>query len=99
MHRSHSKLWADCRLCCCPSRGYALRLIHSITAADLARWHQGTPIDWVTESHEIAEDIIYRQLLENSAALPASYGAQMLPVVDAQLEKAGIRLARILNQE
>ena len=38
-----------------------------------------------------------RRIADGLGALPASYEAAALPVVNVQLERAGIRLAAVLN--
>ncbi len=79
-------------------RAYALRLEHSITPADLARWRGGSPIDWANESHGIAVRVIYGELQHAPGPLPESYEQAALPIVNEQLEKAGVRLAATLNE-
>lgn len=78
-------------------RSYALRLNRHITPADAARWQTGTPEGWADESHEIAVELIYGKLT-HSGTLPDSYERAALPVVDKQIERAGIRLAVVLNR-
>jgi hypothetical protein len=79
-------------------RAYALELARSITPAGLARWQGGAPADWANESYEIARRLIYGEWPHEPGPLPASYERMALPVVDAQLEKAGVRLAAALNR-
>jgi S1/P1 Nuclease len=76
-------------------RAYALKLAQSIKPADAARWHDGTAAEWATESHEIAK----RSYGESHEAreLQIFYEHDCLPVVNLQLEKAGVRLAALLN--
>ncbi len=78
-------------------RGYALKLIKSIDQEDLAKWQEGSVIDWVNESYRLAVNVIYKNLPSETIPLPESYGMEMLPVVDGQLERAGVRLATVLN--
>lgn len=79
---------------------------------------EGTPDDWVWESHLVAERDVYQRLHipvepvefpANCAAAPAAitelrlhiqaaYIEEMKPVVRGQLEKAGLRLAKLLNE-
>lgn len=77
-------------------RGYALRLASGITAAERERWSQGTPAAWADEAHGVAVRSIYGTL-PHAGVLPPSYAADALPLVDAQLERAGVRLAAVLN--
>jgi hypothetical protein len=78
-------------------RSYALRLDPQITPADTAAWQKGTPADWANESHAFAVTLIYGKLA-HSGTLPDNYERAALPVAGQQLERAGIRLAALLNQ-
>jgi nuclease S1 len=70
-----------------------------ITPADKKLWAKGTLEDWALESHRLARDVAYKRLPAGSPpALGQAYLAAATPVVETQLEKAGIRLASILNQ-
>ncbi len=77
-------------------RGYALQLAREITEEKRAIWAQGNPVSWADESHRIAAQVIYGEL-PNSGTLPDSYEAIALPVVNEQLERAGVRLATVLR--
>jgi hypothetical protein len=77
-------------------RGYALRLAQSISPAELKLWQGGSAVDWANESHAIAVRVIYGSL-SHAGSLPASYENAALPVVNRQLERAGVRLAAVLN--
>ena len=77
-------------------RGYAMQLTRSITQAELTQWSQGDPISWANGSHDMAASVVYKEL-QHAGALPDSYEAQALPIVNGQLQRAGVRLARILN--
>jgi hypothetical protein len=78
-------------------RAYAVELARRIRRADLARWGGGTAVDWANDSHAIAGRVIYGELPNEPGALQATYERRALPVVNEQLEKAGVRLASILN--
>ncbi len=77
-------------------RSYALNLARQIGPADILAWQTGTPEQWANESHDIATKVIYGEL-PHAGRLPASYERAVLPIVDRQLERAGVRLAWILN--
>jgi hypothetical protein len=77
-------------------RAYALRLARSITPEQLKRWRIGTGAWWADESHAIAVKVIYGTL-PHGGALPDGYETVALPIVNEQLEKAGVRLAMVLN--
>jgi len=78
-------------------RAYALRLVKSITPAEIAKWRGGSAADWANESHAIAQRIIYGELPHEPGYLPSSYERAALPIVNEQLEKAGVRVAAVLN--
>lgn len=74
-------------------RDYALRLVHEITPEQVAAWQRGSTIEWANESHRVAVETIYGKLDHRSGPLPASYEDAALPIVNEQLERAGVRLA------
>jgi hypothetical protein len=78
-------------------RAYALKLARSITPAEIQAWGTGSAASWANESHAVAVQVIYGALPHSPGVLPSSYEAKALPVVDQQLERAGVRLATILN--
>jgi hypothetical protein len=78
-------------------RSCALGLHRQITLAETASWQTGTPAEWANESHAIAVKLIYAGLA-HSGTLPADYERTALPVIDEQRERAGIRLAVLLDQ-
>jgi S1/P1 Nuclease len=53
-------------------------------------------ISWANEAHDLATSSVYGEL-QHAGALPDSYEAQALPIVNEQLERAGVRLAKVLN--
>ena len=76
-----------------------------ITPDQAAAWSRGTAADWAQESFGVARTVAYSL---NSPAgcsqdaapisLPAAYVAAAQAAADLQLEKAGVRLAWVLNQ-
>jgi len=77
----------------------AAELNSRITPAEKAAWVRGSVEDWAMESHTLAVQIAYGKLPhENMPNLGDDYFNTALPVVELQIEKAGIRLASILNQ-
>jgi hypothetical protein len=53
-------------------------------------------VDWALESHRAAVDTAYD--LPPDRVLGDEYADMALPVIDDMLAKAGVRLARVLNE-
>jgi hypothetical protein len=71
------------------------------------KWSQGTVESWAEESHQAAVDTTYGKLpvkpvagTPNTTPIPldAAYQQAAIPVIRTQIEKAGDRLARLLNE-
>jgi hypothetical protein len=77
-------------------RRYALTLARSITQQQAALWRGGSQ-DWANESYRIAVSVIYKRLPDADGILPMSYEADVLPIMNEQLQRAGVRLAAVLN--
>ena len=74
-----------------------------VTPDDEASWGRGAPADWANESFGVAKRVIYAGLsgqggTEAPIILPRDYAARMRPVTATQLERAGVRLALLLNE-
>jgi hypothetical protein len=78
-------------------RAYALRLLRDITPEKITAWRAGSTVDWANESHAVAVTAIYGRLPRDAGTLPAAYENEALPLVNEQLERAGVRLAFALN--
>jgi hypothetical protein len=74
--------------------------------SDRRDWEQGSISDWIAESHALALDRVYAPLpvaascgkrITGVVALGEAYYASAAPVIDLQIRKAGVRLARVLN--
>jgi S1/P1 Nuclease len=77
----------------------AAELESKITAQDRAEWDKGSLGDWVLEGHRLAQTVAYGDLpAGDPAPISAAYEGQADPVIKTQLEKAGVRLAYLLNQ-
>ena len=77
----------------------AEQLAPTITATQKTQWEQGTLEDWALESHWLARSVAYKRLPPGATPqLGEDYLAAATPVVEIQLEKAGIRLAYLLNK-
>jgi hypothetical protein len=79
----------------------AAALIARITSSQIAQWQQQTPRDWSLEAFDIARTDVYGKLPTPDSSgkyrLPASYVSNARSVVATQLSRAGVRLAKILN--
>ncbi len=84
-------------------RELATELEKRITDNEKASWPTGEEKDWAFESYIIAKTQIYPGFEPGpqdytDTPLPRDYYRKMRPIVDQQLEKAGIRLAYVLNE-
>jgi hypothetical protein len=78
-------------------RNYALQLVREITLAKRRRWSRGDPVAWANESYRIAVRAVYGRL-PHCGALSEDYETAALPIANEQLERAGVRLAKVLNE-
>jgi hypothetical protein len=78
-----------------------------LSERDKAAWEKGSTPDWIAESHAIARDFAYAALpvpascphkIAGVVALGEAYYDQAAPAIEIQIRKAGIRLARVLNE-
>lgn len=77
----------------------AAELESRITPQDQAEWQKGTIEDWVMEGHRLAQTVAYGDLSsDDPAPINPEYERRADPAVERQLEKAGVRLASILNK-
>jgi hypothetical protein len=80
----------------------ASTLDSKITEENILAWENGTASDWAFESFSIAKNKIYKDFpnagpTSKTVKLSKNYYKSMRPTAEEQLEKAGIRLAYILN--
>jgi hypothetical protein len=76
----------------------AARLARSVTPAQKKEWQQGSPKHWTWESHLLAVRVVYATLPPgNPKQLDADYARRASIVSEEQLAKAGIRLAKLLD--
>ncbi len=77
-------------------------LTRSITPAEKANWSRGSVEDWAQESFEAAKRVTYGRLPKGAPGQPVrlgkDYEEQAAPIVRRQIEKAGVRLAAVLNE-
>lgn len=84
-------------------RALATTLEGEISDQEKKAWMKLDEKNWAFESYMIAKTKVYKGLDPGAQdytdnPLPSSYYGQMRPIVDEQLEKAGIRLAFVLNE-
>jgi hypothetical protein len=76
-------------------------LVGRITDDQVRQWSQGSPSDWALESFALARDRAYGLLpppgASGSYRLSSCYVRDASGVVAGQLSKAGVRLAKLLN--
>jgi hypothetical protein len=80
----------------------AAQIAARITPALARQWQGGTPEQWANEGFAVAKRQIYAQFPGNGATqasivLNPDYTAHEGPIAAAQLAKAGVRLAEVLN--
>ena len=78
-----------------------------ITDGDRIAWEQGSISDWTAESHRIARDTVYALLpvaascarrIVRVVAIDRAYYTNAAPLIEVQIRRAGVRLARVLNE-
>jgi hypothetical protein len=87
-------------------RGEQAIIASRVSRAQKAQWEQGSIADWMNESHEIARAFVYPALpvgfacsrrIDGVVAIDDVYYSRAAPIVEQQIRKAGIRLARVVN--
>jgi S1/P1 Nuclease len=77
-----------------------------IDESDRRMWERGSIADWMAESHALAREKVYAALpvaascsdkITEVVAIADAYYAVAAPVIEIQIRKAGVRLARVLN--
>lgn len=80
----------------------AQELIAEISPRRLRSWRRGSTADWAMESFEVCKTEIYGKLPppdgRGEYALDARYAADAAVTVRRQLQRAGVRLAEVLNE-
>ncbi|MBI2316357.1 MAG: hypothetical protein HYU75_04860, partial [Betaproteobacteria bacterium] len=79
----------------------------AISEGEKAAWQQGTLADWIGESHALARDFVYPALrvgascsrkIRRVVAVREAYYSKAAPIIEVRIRKAGVRLARVLNE-
>jgi hypothetical protein len=96
-------VWDSALLDRMPQKEDALFAEYSKDSAKHAKkWSKGTVNDWAEEAHKASVKITYGRLPKVAAGTPvpidAKYEKKADPLVKEQIEKAGARLARVLNE-
>lgn len=86
-----------------PEVSVAARLASKIKQSDRESWSQGTVKFWANETWTVAKRAIYGSFPGSGAIdapiiLPSSYANGQTAVVALQLQRAGVRLASVLNR-
>jgi len=72
------------------------------SARHAKKWSRGTVEDWAEENHKVAQKLTYGKLPKVAAGalepIGAAYEKKADPAIGIQIEKAGARLARVLNE-
>jgi S1/P1 Nuclease len=88
------------------AREAATELLKTITPARIESWTHSAPMDWANESFAIAEQARTEYCIRQGAScdhplgkvkIDAAYVAVNTPIVRDQLQKAGVRLAHMLD--
>ncbi|MEW6542772.1 MAG: S1/P1 nuclease [Nitrospirota bacterium] len=74
---------------------YARHLTRWLRGQPVAEWERGTVLDWTLEAHRVAVAQAYAVPADRQ--LGADYLRAMRPALDTMLAKAGVRLAKMLN--
>ena len=78
-----------------------------ITDGDRIAWETSSISDWTAESHRIARDAVYPLLpvaascstkIVEVVAIDRAYYVKAAPLIEVQIRRAGVRLARVLNE-
>lgn len=83
-----------------PVSNYADKLLAKIGKKDAEGWAKGTPIDWANESVKVSRDVVYAGVPAGGdpPKLDQNYVDRAGEAIDLQIEKAGVRLANVLNR-
>lgn len=79
-------------------RQFARQLNRSITLEKKNQWSGGTPDEWSNESRALVLDVGYRLQFSKRRELSLNYIREGQSIVEERLQRAGIRLAEMLNR-
>ena len=103
------KIWDSCILSQMPEANsliqYAQGLNGEITAQDKTSYESGSATGWLLDAHRLAIDNAYREIptptgsgINFRSTIPVNYYRDNEIIVETQFKRAGIRLAKILNE-
>jgi hypothetical protein len=76
---------------------WAQRLDQAINSEESRGWQTLDVVGWANESYKLTVDVVYGRLPSDSA-IGDDYYRSALRVAEVQLQKAGVRLAHVLNR-
>lgn len=85
-------------------KDFVVRLDESMKEEDRKTWKLGTADEWAAENHRIAAEYAYKAAdgtalgKTGTIELDDAYVKRNTPIVRMQLQKAGLRLAAVLNE-
>ena len=68
------------------------------TAAEIKKWQSDAPILWAWESYQISTQVYEEIAAMKGNNIDNAYYEAHIPVIESRIEKAGIRLAGVLNE-
>jgi len=94
-------IWDGALLNRMPPEDQLLPELERAAACNQKKWRKGTVEQWADQNHKAAQKIVYGGLgpapQEAPATISASYEQAADTLIKEQLEKAGVRLAAVLN--
>jgi hypothetical protein len=95
-------LWDSGLLSKMPAEDDLFAVYSRESARHARKWSKGTVYVWAEEAHKAAQKITYGKLPKVAAGaaepIGAAYEQEADPLIRLQIEKAGARLARVLNE-
>jgi hypothetical protein len=78
----------------------AAELENRVTSQERVQWTHGSIEEWVLEGHRLAQSVVYEALGNGDPVrITPEYEHQADRVIEIQLEKAGVRLAYLLDAD
>lgn len=77
--------------------------LSAVSARRRKKFDKGTVSDWAEQAHKLAQRVVYGKLPKAAPGKPlvigADYERRADPVIELQIERAGARLAAVLNHD